>query len=84
MNEGFGKDFYRKEVNCGLRGGTRGAEPISGVQRSWGPLGASEFEPSFQQFGVSETPSQGPLRAPERLPKNLLRQKIALKVIFIF
>ena len=27
-------------------------------------------DPSFQQFGVSETPSQGPLRALERLPEN--------------
>ena len=49
------------------RGGTQGAKPGSGVQRFWGPLGASEFDPSFQQFGVSETPSQGSLRAPERL-----------------
>ena len=40
-----------------------GAKPGSGVQRFWGPLGASEFDPSFQQFGVSETPSQRPLRA---------------------
>ena len=34
--------------NCGLRGGTGGAKPGSGVQRFWGPLGASEFDPSFQ------------------------------------
>ena len=54
-------------VNCGLRGRTGGAKPGSGVQRFWGPLGASEFDPSFQKFGVSETPSQRPLRAPERL-----------------
>ena len=53
--------------NCGPRGGTGGAKPGSGVQRFWGPLGASEFDPSFQQFGVSETPFQRPLRAPERL-----------------
>ena len=26
-------------VNCALRGGTQGAEPGSGVQRFWGPLG---------------------------------------------
>ena len=30
-------------------------------------LGASEFNPSFQKFGVLETPSQRPLGAPERL-----------------
>ena len=54
-------------LNCGPRGGTGGVKPGSGVQRFWGPLGASEFDPSFQQFGVSETPSQRPLRAPERL-----------------
>ena len=60
--------FFRVEhVICGPRGGTGGAKPGSGVQRFWGPLGASEFDPSFQQFGVSETPSQRPLRAPERL-----------------
>ena len=35
------------------RGPLGGAEPGSGVR-------ASEFDPSFQQFGVSETPSQGP------------------------
>ena len=52
---------------CQLRGGTGGAKPGSGVQRFWGPLAASEFDPSFQKFGVSETPSQRPLRAPERL-----------------
>ena len=57
-------------ANCGPRGGTQGAEPDSGVQRVWGPLGASEFDPSFQQFGGSESPSQGPLKvAPERLPE---------------
>ena len=35
-----------------MRGGTRlrGPEVL-------GHLGASEFEPSFQQFGVSDTPS---------------------------
>ena len=44
-----------------------GAKPGSGVQRFWGPLGASEFDPSFQKFGVSGTPSQRPLRAQERL-----------------
>ena len=38
----------------------RGSEVLGGG-------GASEFDPSFQQFGVSETPSQRPLRAPERL-----------------
>ena len=56
-------------LNCGPRGGTGGAKPGSGVQRFWGPLGASEFDPSFQwfgNFGVSERPSQRPLRAPER------------------
>ena len=53
--------------NCGPRGATGGVKPGSGVQRFWGPLRASEFDPSFQQFGVSETPSQRPLRAPERL-----------------
>ena len=31
-------------LNCGLRGGTGGAKPGSGVQRFWGPLGASEFD----------------------------------------
>ena len=39
-------------------------------------FGASEFDPSFQQFGVSETPSQRPLRAPEWLseaPERLFR-----------
>ena len=30
-------------VNCGPRGGTGGAKPGSGVQKFWGPLGASEF-----------------------------------------
>ena len=62
--------------NCGPRGGTQEAKPGSGVQRFWGPLGASEFDPSFRQFGVSETASQGPLRAPERLsgaPGRLFR-----------
>ena len=33
----------RVNFNCGPRGGTQGAEPGSGVQRFWGPLGASEF-----------------------------------------
>ena len=53
--------------DCGPWGGAGGAKPGSGVQRFWGPLEASEFDPSFQKFGVSETPSQRPLRAPERL-----------------
>ena len=35
-------------IKCGPRGGTGGAKPGSGVQRFWGPLGASEFDPSFQ------------------------------------
>ena len=35
-------------LNCGPRGGTGGAKPGSGVQRFWGPLGASENDPSFQ------------------------------------
>ena len=35
------------------RGRTGGAKPGSGVQRFWGRLGASEFDPSFQYFGVS-------------------------------
>ena len=35
-------------VNCGPRGGTGGAKPSSGVQRFWGPLRASGFDPSFQ------------------------------------
>ena len=56
-----------KKINCGPRGGTGGAKPSSGVQRFWGPSRASEFDPSFQKFGVSETPSQRPLGAPERL-----------------
>ena len=64
----FALDLIMSEDGrCGPRGGTGGAKPGSGVQRFWGPLGASEFDPSFQQFGVSETPSQRPLRAPERL-----------------
>ena len=58
-------------------GGTQGAEPDSGGPEVFGgPLGASEFDPSFQQFGVSETPSQGPLHPPERLseaPERLFR-----------
>ena len=58
---------FQVQIKCGPRGGTGGAKPGSGVQRFWGPLGASEFDPSFQKFGVSETPSQRPLRAPERL-----------------
>ena len=53
------KDHY---VNCGPRGGTGGAKPGSGVQRFWGPLGASEFDPRFSNSG-----SQRPLGAPERL-----------------
>ena len=57
----------RTKINCGPRGGTGGSEPGSGVQRFWGPLEASAFDPSFQKFRVSETPSQRPLRAPERL-----------------
>ena len=55
------------KVNCGPRGGTGGAKPGSGVKRFWGPLGASEIDLSLQPFGVSETPSQGPLGAAERL-----------------
>ena len=39
------------------RGGTRVRGP-----EVWGPLGASEFDPSFQQCGVSDTLSQGFLR----------------------
>ena len=53
--------LHLSRINCGPRGGPQGAEPGSGVQRFWGPLGASEFDPSFPQFGVSETPFQGPL-----------------------
>ena len=64
---------FQISVNCGPRGGTQGAEPGSEVQRFWGPLGASEFDPSFQQFGVSETPFQGPLRAPESLSERGVR-----------
>ena len=45
----------------------RGETWLTGPEVVWGPEEASEFDPSFQQFGVSETPSQGPLRAPERL-----------------
>ena len=48
-------------------GRNRRGETQLRVQRFWGPLGASEFDPSFQRFGVSETPSQRPLRASERL-----------------
>ena len=64
---GDSQALFCKRINCGPRGGTRRAKPGSGVQRFWGPLGASEFDPLFQKFGVSETPSQRPLRAPERL-----------------
>ena len=45
---------------------TRGETRLGGPE-VLGPSGALEFDPSFQQFGVSETASQGPLRAPERL-----------------
>ena len=40
--------FFFAKLNCSPRGGTGGAKPGSGVQRFWGPLGASEFDPSFQ------------------------------------
>ena len=59
-------------VSIAARGRNRRAKPGSGVQT----LGASEFDPSFQKFGVSETPSQRPLGAPERLsgpPGRLFR-----------
>ena len=62
--DGLSADLCEElKFNCGPRGGTQGAEPGSGLQRFWDLLGASEFDPSFQQLGVSETPSQGPLRA---------------------
>ena len=48
------------EVNCGPRGGTQGAEPSSGVQRFWGPLGTSEFDPSFQQFSLGNPLPRAP------------------------
>ena len=41
---------------------------LRGLEALHPPIGASEFNPSFQQFGVSDTPSQGPCRSPERLP----------------
>ena len=37
--------FFHMKVKCGPRGRAQGAEPGSGVQRFWGPLGASEFDP---------------------------------------
>ena len=37
------------------------AEPGSGVERL--PLGASEFDPWCKQLGISDNPSQGPLRS---------------------
>ena len=54
----------------GPRGGTQGAKPGSGVQRFWGPLGASEFDPSFQQIGVSETPFPGAPQSPGKAPRG--------------
>ena len=52
LGPGISSDGLRRYVlpilNCGPRGGTGGAKPGSGVQRFWGPLGASEFDPSFQ------------------------------------
>ena len=44
-----------------------GRNQAQGSRGFWDPLGASELDPLFQQFGVSETPSQRPVRAPERL-----------------
>ena len=59
------REIKLARINCGPRGGTGGAKPGSGVQRFWGPLGASEFDPPFQRHGVPETPPQRPLRAPK-------------------
>ena len=41
----------------------RGETRLRGPEVS-GPLEGLEFDPSFQQFGVSETASQGPLKSP--------------------
>ena len=48
------------ELNGGLRGGTQGAEPGSGVERFWGPLGASGFVSAIRDLG--SPPSQEPLK----------------------
>ena len=51
----------RRNVNGGSapRDGTQGAEPGSGVQRFWGPLGASEFDSLFRQFEGLGSPLPG-------------------------
>ena len=66
------KSFREMTLNStAARGAERkGRNPAQGSRGFGGCLEASEFDPSFQQFGVSETPSQGPLRAPERLPEG--------------
>ena len=51
----------RWRLNCGPRGGTGGAKPSSGVQRFWGPLGASEFDPRFSNSGSRRPLPRGPL-----------------------
>ena len=57
----------RKRSIVAPRGGTGGAKPGSGVQRLWGPLKASQFDPCFQQqrrqYPDHLPPSQGPREA---------------------
>ena len=49
------------KINCGTRGGTGGAKPGSGVQRFWGPLGASEFDPPrFSNSGLGNPFPEAP------------------------
>ena len=51
----------RTEVSIAARGAEQEGRSPSQGSRGFG-AGASEFDPSFQKFGVSETPSQRPLR----------------------
>ena len=75
--------FLQSIINCGPRGGTGGAKPAQGSRGFGGPSGASDFDPSFQQF-VNGAPSTvrnfmnssgcsvgGPLPKEERVPTVL-------------
>ena len=48
--------------NCGLRGGTGGAKPGSGVQRFSGPLGPRNSTPRFSDSGSRKPLPRGPLK----------------------
>ena len=66
---------------CSPRGGTQGAKPGSGVQRFWGPLGASKSTPRFNKSGSRKQPPRGPLE-PRKGSRGLSSSGSAKRCVF--